>query len=35
MAHILHTKEIPCHLDVCGDAGHDWPTWQRMIQTYL
>jgi esterase/lipase superfamily enzyme len=36
MAHILHTKEIPCRLDVWGDdAGHDWPTWQRMIQTYL
>jgi esterase/lipase superfamily enzyme len=36
MAHILHTKEIPCQLDVWGDsAGHDWPTWQRMIQAYL
>ena len=30
------TKEIPCRLDVWGDnAGHDWPTWQRMMQTYL
>ncbi|MDW5264413.1 MULTISPECIES: esterase family protein [Acidobacteriaceae] len=36
MAHILHTKEIPCRLDVWGDdAGHDWHTWQRMIQAYL
>jgi len=35
MAHILHTKEIPCRLDVWGDAGHDWATWQRMLQTYL
>ncbi|MEO8736127.1 MAG: alpha/beta hydrolase-fold protein [Edaphobacter sp.] len=36
MAHILHAKEVPCQLDIWGDnAGHDWPTWQRMIQTYL
>jgi esterase/lipase superfamily enzyme len=36
MAQILHAKEIPCRLDIWGDpASHDWPTWQRMIQTYL
>jgi len=36
MAHILHRKEIPCRLDIWGDnAGHDWSTWQRMMQTYL
>lgn len=36
MAHIFHTKEIPCRLDIWGDnAGHDWPTWQRMMQAYL
>jgi len=36
MAHILHTKEIPCRLDLWGDnAGHDWSTWQQMMQAYL
>jgi esterase/lipase superfamily enzyme len=36
MAHILHGAEIPCRLDVWGDnAGHDWLTWQRMMQAYL
>ncbi|WP_348268508.1 alpha/beta hydrolase-fold protein [Edaphobacter paludis] len=36
LAHILHTKQIPCCLDIWGeDAGHDWPTWQRMMQIYL
>ena len=36
MAHILHSREIPCRLDVWGDgAGHDWSTWQRMMQAYL
>jgi esterase/lipase superfamily enzyme len=36
MAQILHTKDIPCRLDIWGDdAGHDWSTWQRMMQIYL
>lgn len=36
MADILRAKEVSCRLEVWGDhAGHDWPTWQRMIQTYL
>jgi esterase/lipase superfamily enzyme len=35
MAQILRDKQIPCRLDVWDDAGHDWPWWQRMIQTYL
>jgi len=30
------TKNLPCQLDVWGDdTGHDWPWWQRMLQTYL
>jgi esterase/lipase superfamily enzyme len=36
MAEIFRSKNIPCHLDVWGDnTGHDWPWWQRMLQTYL
>jgi esterase/lipase superfamily enzyme len=36
MAQIFRDKNIPCRLDVWGDnAGHDWPWWQRMLQTYL
>jgi esterase/lipase superfamily enzyme len=36
MAEVFHNKGIPCRLDVWGDnTGHDWPWWQRMIQTYL
>lgn len=36
MTHLLHAKDIPCRFDIWGDnASHDWPTWQRMIQTYL
>jgi len=35
-AQILRSKNIPCRLDVWGDhTGHDWPWWQRMLQTYL
>jgi esterase/lipase superfamily enzyme len=36
MAAVFRNKGIPCRLDVWGDnASHDWPWWQRMIQTYL
>ncbi|WP_213805063.1 alpha/beta hydrolase-fold protein [Granulicella sp. dw_53] len=36
MADVLRAKSIPCRLDVWGDhTGHDWPWWQRMVQTYL
>lgn len=36
LARVLRSKQIPCRLDVWGDhTGHDWPWWQRMIQTYL
>jgi esterase/lipase superfamily enzyme len=36
MAQIFRNKNIPCRLDVWGDnTGHDWPWWQRMLQTYL
>ncbi|WP_158792582.1 esterase family protein [Granulicella sp. L60] len=36
MAQIFRAKDIPCRLDVWGDdTGHDWPYWQRMLQTYI
>ena len=36
MAEILRAKNIPYRLDVWGNGTrHDWPWWQRMIQTYL
>jgi esterase/lipase superfamily enzyme len=36
MAQVFRDKNIPCRLDVWGgDTGHDWPWWQRMLQTYL
>ena len=36
MAQNLRNKNIACRLDVWGDnTGHDWPWWQRMLQTYL
>ena len=36
MAEVFRNKGIPVRLDVWGDnTGHDWPWWQRMIQTYL
>jgi esterase/lipase superfamily enzyme len=36
MAQIFRDKNIPCRLDVWGDnTGHDWPWWQRMLETYL
>ncbi|MCU1227087.1 MAG: esterase [Edaphobacter sp.] len=36
MAQILRDKQIPCRLDIWeDDAGHDWSSWQKMIQTYL
>lgn len=36
LAQIMHDKGILCRLDVWGDnTGHDWPAWQRMLQTYL
>ena len=36
MAQVFREKNIPARLDVWGDGtGHDWPWWQRMLQTYL
>ena len=36
LAGIMRAKGIPVKLDVWGDnARHDWPWWQRMVQTYL
>ncbi len=36
MAKVFRAKGIPCRFDVWGEgAGHDWPEWQRMLQTYL
>ncbi|MGI4853994.1 MAG: esterase family protein [Janthinobacterium lividum] len=36
LAAIFHNKHIPVRLDVWQDsAGHDWPWWRRMLQTYL
>ena len=36
LAGIMRAKGIPVNLDVWGDnARHDWPWWQRMVQTYL
>ena len=36
MAQVFRDKNIPCRLDVWGDnTGHDWPWWQRMLETYL
>ncbi len=36
LAGILRAKNIPVRLDVWGgNARHDWPWWQQMIQTYL
>jgi esterase/lipase superfamily enzyme len=36
MAQIFRDKNIPVRLDVWGDnTGHDWPWWQRMLQTYV
>lgn len=36
LAGIMRAKGIPVRLDVWGDnARHDWPWWQRMLQTYL
>jgi esterase/lipase superfamily enzyme len=36
LAALMRAKGIPVRLDVWGDnARHDWPWWQRMIQSYL
>lgn len=36
LGRVLRDKGIPCRLDVWGDeTGHDWPWWQRMVQSYL
>ncbi|MGI4758843.1 MAG: esterase family protein [Janthinobacterium lividum] len=36
LAAIMKQKGIPVRLDVWqDDAGHDWPWWRRMLQTYL
>ena len=36
LAGVMRSKAIPVRLDVWGDdTGHDWPWWQRMLQTYV
>jgi len=36
MACVLRDKGIPVRFDVWGEnTGHDWPWWQRMLQTYV
>jgi esterase/lipase superfamily enzyme len=36
LAKVFRDKSIPYRLDVWGDdTGHDWPWWQRMMQTYV
>lgn len=36
MAATMRQQAIPVRLDVWGEeAAHDWPWWQRMVQTYL
>jgi len=36
LAAVMRSKGIPVRLDVWADnAGHDWPWWRRMLQTYL
>lgn len=36
MAAILRAKDVPVRLEVWeAPARHDWPWWQRMLQTYL
>jgi esterase/lipase superfamily enzyme len=36
LAGVMRSKGIPVRLDVWGDdTGHDWPWWQRMLQTYV
>ena len=36
LAAIMRGRGIPVRLDVWGDnAGHDWPWWRSMLQTYL
>jgi esterase/lipase superfamily enzyme len=36
LAQVFRAKSIPCRLDVWGDnTGHDWPWWQKMLQSYL
>ncbi len=36
LGRIMDTKHIPHWVDVWGDgAGHDWPWWQKMVQTFF
>ena len=36
MARVMRDRGIPVRLDVWGDhTGHDWPWWQRMLQTCI
>ncbi len=36
LAAIFREKGIPHRLEVWGpDTGHDWPSWERMVQVYL
>ena len=36
LAGMLHAKGVPCRLEVWDSwNSHDWPTWKRMLQTYL
>lgn len=36
LARLMRGKDIPVRYEVWGDGvGHDWPWWQKMLQTYL
>jgi len=36
LSYILSNKAIPHELDIWGqDIKHDWPTWRKMLPTYL
>jgi esterase/lipase superfamily enzyme len=36
MSEILNAKGIQHHLDMWGhDTPHDWPSWRKMVQTYV
>lgn len=36
LAGLLHAKGVPCRLEIWDSwNSHDWPTWKRMLQTFL
>lgn len=34
-AEVLGRRGIPNHVEVWADGAHDWPTWQRMLPSFL